>query len=184
MTKKHETKKATFTNELKMEFLNCETVEKLQNFLNSYDIKSFDNFGNNILHYYLKNIQSFKLTWDTVIPEILNRGLDINERQSKGAFQRSPLHMSVFLKQKEITEYLIGLGADINSIDANGNTIITTAVTWYREQDGFFIELLINCGADIYLENNHGISAISLARSIANYDVAKYFEQFDKNASR
>ena len=56
---------------------------------------------------------------------------------------------------------------------------ISTAVMWYREQDGFFIELLINRGADVYLENNHGISAISLARSIANNDVAKYFEQME-----
>ena len=172
------TKKTTeFTNEMKAEFLNCDTFEKLQTFLDSYDIKSIDRNGNNLLHYYLNNLQSFKLKWEIIIPEILSKGLDINEKQSKGAFQRSPLHLAVFLKEKEITAYLTDLGADINSVDANGNTIISTAVMWYREQDGFFIELLINRGADVYLENNHGISAISLARSIADNDVAKYFEQ-------
>ena len=168
-----------FTNEKKTEFLNCDTNEKLQTFLDNYDLKGFDKFGNNILHYYLNNEQSFKLKWDKIIPEILNRGLNINEKQSKGAYGRSPLHMSVFSKQKEITEYLINSGADINSTDANGNTIISTAVMRY-EDDGFFIELLINHGADVHLENNYEVSAISFARSIANYDVAKYFEQFGK----
>jgi len=93
--------------------------------------------------------------WNKVIPEILKKGLDIDEKQTKGAFGRSPLHLSVFLKQKEITEYLINSGANINSTDANGNTVISTAVMRYREQDGFFIELLINRGADVHLENNH-----------------------------
>jgi ankyrin repeat protein len=180
MATKKVKEEAIFTDEIKVEFLNCDTVEKLQTFLNNYDIKSFDKFGNNILHYYLKNEQSFKLKWDKIIPEILIRGLDIDEKQSKGVFGRSPLHMSVFLAQKEITEYLINSGADINSTDANGNTILSTAVMWDREHDGFFIELLINCGADVHLENNYEVSAISLARNIANYDVAKYFEQFDK----
>jgi len=173
-------KTAEFTNEMKAEFLNCDTLEKLQIFLNNYDIKSMDRNGNNLLHYYLNNLQLFKLQWDIIIPEIISKGLEINEKQSRGAFQRSPLHLAVFLKQKEITTYLTDLGADINSIDANGNTIISTAVMWYREQDGFFIELLIKRGADVYLKNNHGISAISLAQSIANNDVAKYFEQFEK----
>lgn len=179
MVKKKVTEEAKFTNEVKTEFLNCDTIEKLKSFLDNYDIKSFDTYGNNILHYYLKNEQSFKLKWDKIIPEILSRGLDINEKQSKGAFGRSPLHISVFSKQKEISEYLINSGADINSTDTNGNTIISTAVTWYREQDGYFIELLINHKADVHLENNYGVSAISLARDISNYDVAKYFERFD-----
>jgi len=179
MATKKVKEEATFTNEIKVEFLNCDTVEKLQSFLDNFDIKSFDKSGNNILHYYLNNEQSFKLKWNKIVPEILSRGLDINEKQSKGIYGRSPLHISVFLKQKEITEYLISAGADINSKDANGNTILFTAVMWY-EEDGFFIELLLNRGADVHLENHHGVSAISLARSIANYDVAKYFEQFDE----
>ena len=171
---------AMFTPEIKVKFLSCDTVKKLQTFLDDYDVKSFDNFGNNILHYYLKSEEAFKLEWEKIIPEILIRGLDINEKQSDKRFGRSPLHLSVFLKQKEISEFLINSGADINSTDANGKTILSTAVTWYREQDGFFIELLINRGADVHLENNYGVSAISLARSVSNYDVAKYFERFDK----
>ena len=182
MAAKKVKEEAIFTNEKKEEFLNCDTIEKLKTFLDNYDIKGVDKFGNNILHYYLNNEQSFKLKWDKIIPEILNRGLDINAKQSTGQFGRSPLHLSVFCQRKEITEYLINSGADVNSRDAYGKTVLSVAVSryCYLEQDGFFIELLINRGADVYLENNYGISAISLARNIENYDVAKYFEQFDK----
>ena len=164
-----------FTNEMKVAFLNCETVEKLQTFLDHYDIKSIDKNGNNILHYFLNSEHSFKLKWDKIIPEILSRGLYIDEKQSKGAFQRSPLHIAVCLKQKEIVEYLIKSGANINAVDANGNSIVWTAVMEYRG-DGYFIETLIHHGADIGKKNNHGISAIKLAKTIANYDVRKYFE--------
>lgn len=164
-----------FTNEMKVDFLNCDTIEKLQTFLNCFDIKSIDKTGNNILHYFLNNEQSFSLKWDKIIPDILSKGLDINEKQSKGAFQRSPLHIAVFLKQKEIVDYFINQGADINSVDANGNSILWTAVMKY-DGDGYFIETLIGHGADIHRKNNHGVSAIELANTIANNDVMKYFD--------
>lgn len=176
MTKKKTNYDISFTNELKVEFLSCDTLEKLTAFLGNYDINSVDGSGNNILHYYLNSIQSFSLSWDIIIPEIVKKGLNINTKQQKGAFGRSALHMAVFLRQKEIATYLVSLGADINSTDANGNTVISTAVMWYREQDGFFIELLLNHGANVHQKNNHGISALELAKSIANNDVLKYFK--------
>ena len=80
---------AEFTNEMKAEFLNCDTLEKLQTFLDSYDIKSIDRSGNNLLHYYLNNLQSFKLKWEIIIPEILSKGLDINEKQSRNFCNQS-----------------------------------------------------------------------------------------------
>ncbi|MDR2861924.1 MAG: hypothetical protein LBV07_05195, partial [Syntrophobacterales bacterium] len=88
MAKKKEVKTETFTNEMKVEFLGCDTVEKLKTFLNNFDIQSSDMFGNSILHYYLNNRKSFILTWNILIPEILNRGLNINQTQSQGAFGR------------------------------------------------------------------------------------------------
>jgi len=180
MAKKNTIEEAKFANELKIKLLACDSAEKLEAFLNEYEIDSLDNSGNNILHYYLNNITSFSLSWKVVIPCILQKGLDINQKQAKGTFGRSPLHISVFAKEKEISEYLITMGADVNSTNKTGNSIISTAVMWYREQDGYFIELLLKHGADIYLENQSGISAIGLADSIASSDVAKFFKDFDK----
>lgn len=180
MAKKKTADEAKFTNEVKIKFLGCDSAEKLEAFLSEYEIDSLDNSGNNILHYYLNNIGAFSLNWEIIIPCILKKGLDINRKQAKGAFERSPLHISVFAKEKDISKYLIEMGADVNSTDKNGNSILFTAVMWYREQDGYFIELLLKHGADIYLENQSGISAIGLADSIASNDVAKFFKDFDR----
>jgi ankyrin repeat protein len=166
-----------FINEDKLRFLDCNSFEDLQSFLENYDINEIDDFGNNILHYFLTNIKTFNVAWNDVIPEILNKGLDINVKQNKGAFKRSPLHIAVLIKSKEITDYLIDKGADINSTDANGNSILSTAVMRYwTDRDGYFIEKLIQCGADPFKENNYGHSAYSSACSIDNSDVGKFFE--------
>ena len=39
------------------------------------------------------------------------------------------------------------------------------------------INILLNKGADAHLKNNYGVSAYSLAHSIANSDVKKFFKQ-------
>ncbi|WJS95695.1 ankyrin repeat domain-containing protein [Flavobacterium johnsoniae] len=144
--------------------------------LTDYNILEVDNFGNNILHCYIKESENLKMSYKDVIDIILSKGLNINQKQSKGNFKRSPLHLAVFMKLENIVNYLIELGADVNSTDANGNSIIWTAVMFYRDQNGFFIEKLIKSGANINLENNNGISAFCLANSISNSDVKKFFK--------
>lgn len=148
---------------------------KFKDALNDYDIHEEDNFGNNILHYYIKESKNLSINYKDVIDSILSKGLDINQKQSKGNFKRSPLHLAVFMKMEEIVNYLIELGADVNSTDANGNSILFTSVMFYRDQNGFFIEKLVERGANINQENNSGISAFSLANSIDNSDVKKFF---------
>ena len=85
------------------------------------------------------------------------------------------MHIAIVVQHESIAEYLIELGADVNSIDANGGSVLHSAVIGYRNQNGYFIEKLLSCGADIHKVNNHGVSPYSLAHSIANTDVRKYF---------
>jgi ankyrin repeat protein len=149
---------------------------KFENALHDYKINEKDNFGNNILHYYIKESMNLDFDYKEIIDILVSKGIDINEKQSKGAFKRSPLHLAVFMKLKNIVNYLLELGADVNSTDANGNSILWTAVMWYRDQNGYFIEKLINSRADTNLKNSNGISAFSLAQSFSNSDVIKFFE--------
>lgn len=160
------------------EILLSSNFEDFKDALNHYNIHEQDKFGNNIFHYYIKESKELSLNYRDIIDVVLSKGLDINDKQSKGAFKRSPLHLAVFMKLKNVVEYLIELGADINSTDANGSSILGTAVMWYRDQDGYFIEKLIESGADSFLENNHGVSAFSLAQTIGNSDVKKFFNKF------
>jgi hypothetical protein len=41
--------------------------------------------------------------------------------------------------------------------------------------EGAVIVRLLQAGADPHASNHHGVSAVQLARSIANYNVAQFF---------
>jgi len=165
---------------VKLEVLNqilfSSDFERFKEALEQYNIHEQDRYGNNILHYYIKESKKLKLDYKDMIDVILSKGLDINERQSKGTFKRSPLHLAVAMNLESIADYLIDLGADVNSTDANGNSVLLAAVLRYRGQNGYIVEKLIKSGADINKKNNHGISAFSLAQSIDS-DVLKFFKQ-------
>jgi ankyrin repeat protein len=156
----------------------------LKNALTDYNINERDKFGNDILHYYLLHAKDLSLNYQDVIDELINRGININSKQSVGKYQRSYLQMSVVLNIRDVFDFLLSKGADVNSTDANGNSILSDAVMNYpKDQDnyGYYIEKLLNDGANPFQENNYGVSARSLALSIANYDVKKYFENIDKS---
>lgn len=117
-----------FTNEEKIVFLACDDFEKFQCFINNFEINKFDNFGNTILHYYLKNFEAFSLDAEKVVREMIKKGLNINAQSAKGTFRHTPLNIAVQQKLKNVFELLIILGADVNSTVANGNTILANAV--------------------------------------------------------
>ena len=151
----------------------------LERALDDYDINEFDKFGNNVLHFYIKERKRINLDCKSVIDLFLNKGLYINGKKDNKYVFGSPLQLAVSMKQKDVFDYLIELGANVNATDSNGNSILSTAVMWYRdtEMDEYFIKRLLECGANIDQTNHYGISPKSLAESIANYNVKKYFQK-------
>ncbi|CAA0160575.1 conserved hypothetical protein [Tenacibaculum maritimum] len=147
------------TEEIESILINS-NFETLKEALSDYNINSFDSNGNNILHYYLLSIKKIKIDSKLILDLFISKGIDINKKQIKGKFQRSPLQIAVFSKLKEIFDYLIELNADINSTDADGNNILSTAISRFNfgENGGYFVKSLIDLGADINQDNNHGIS--------------------------
>ncbi|SHG43318.1 ankyrin repeat domain-containing protein [Pedobacter caeni] len=119
--------------------------------------------------------RGWSFDYKEVIDLILSKHLDINQKQLKGNFRRCPLHLALVMKLRDVATYLIALGADVNSTDGYGNSILSTAVMGYRNEDDCFVQKLIDCGADIHHKNNYGVSPIQLAYSIANSDVKKFF---------
>jgi ankyrin repeat protein len=160
--------------EVKLTLINSD-YDALKEALNDFDINSFDSSGNNILHHYLLSIKRIEIEPKLVLDLFVSKGIDIDQKQVKGGFKRSPLHISVFSKQKEITDYLINKGADINSTDDNGNNILSTAISRFNfgENGGYFIEKLIEVGGDMNHENNHGISAKTWALRYDKNDDAR-----------
>jgi ankyrin repeat protein len=69
---------------------------------------------------------------------------------------------------------LLERGASVDSRDAHGNTPLWRAV-FESKNRGEVIKLLLAFGADRDLKNDHGISPLDLARTIANYDATQFF---------
>jgi uncharacterized protein len=98
-------------------------------------------------------------------------GANVNATDDNGW---SPLHFAAQASSAAAARLLLDAGARIDAQDSNGNTPLSTAVFASRGE-GELIHLLRAAGADPFLENNYGVSAVGLARSIANHDVAQHF---------
>ncbi len=86
----------------------------------------------------------------------------------------SPLHFAAQAVSPGATEALLAAGADTGLRDSFGNTALSTAV-FASKGNGSVIEVLRRAGADPHATNNNGVSPVSLARTIANYNVARFF---------
>jgi ankyrin repeat protein len=86
----------------------------------------------------------------------------------------TPLHFAAQSQAPDLVDALIAAGAKVDVPDKHGNTPLQTAVFSSRG-DGRVIKRLRAAGADPYHSNSHGVSPLSLARTIANFDVAQFF---------
>ena len=82
----------------------------------------------------------------------------------------TPLHFASQSNAVETAALLLDGGASVDPRDSNGNTPLATAV-FNSRGNGALIKLLRSHGADCNAANNHGVSPLQLARTIANYDV-------------
>jgi uncharacterized protein len=104
--------------------------------------------------------------------KLVSRGADVNLQDRHGW---TPLHFAAQALSKEVTSYLLAHGASVDTQDGHGNTPLFRATFAYRG-DGAVIQRLRSAGADPKKKNKSGVSALELARTIANYDVAKYYD--------
>ena len=79
-------------------------------------------------------------------------------------------------------ELLIAAGAPVDARDRHGKTPLSDAVFNYKG-DGALIALLRRHGADPTLPNAHGVTPLRLARMIANFDVAQFFDDLPKEST-
>lgn len=107
------------------------------------------------------------------VKELVQQGISINLADRNGW---TPLHFAAQNHDAETARFLLDSGAAVDPRDRYGNTPLFTAVFNSRGR-GELIELLRQRGADVGSENTSGVSPVSLARSIANYDVARFFPE-------
>jgi ankyrin repeat protein len=103
--------------------------------------------------------------------QLLAAGADPNLQDDDGW---SPLHFAAQASSAPVAQLLLAAGAQVDSRDSWGNTPLAKAV-FNSRGDGSLILVLRAAGANPTALNHHGVSPLSLARTIANYDVAQFF---------
>ena len=99
--------------------------------------------------------------------KLINEGVDINERDYNNL---TALWYATQQSHYEMAKKLIELGADLKVTDKHGNTPLSIAVYWYKnDPDGKLIKLLVDAGADVNAVNKNGVSPLGLARMIGDF---------------
>ncbi|HEV3384643.1 MAG TPA: ankyrin repeat domain-containing protein [Gemmata sp.] len=93
----------------------------------------------------------------------------------------TPLHFAAQSNAADATAVLLKAGAAVDARDAHGNTPLSMAV-FNSRGNGEVIKLLRAHGADPNVKNNHGVSPLNLARTIANFDVRQFFQDLPEEA--
>jgi uncharacterized protein len=102
----------------------------------------------------------------------LEDGADPN---AEDAHRFRPLHLAAQQNSAEAALALLEAGAEVDAVNRYGNTALFIAV-FNSRGDGRMIRLLRDHGASPFVTNSHGQTPVGLARLIANYPVAAFFE--------
>jgi ankyrin repeat protein len=127
-------------------------------------------FGRTELHYVAVDLPKEKHSQEIV--RLVAEGCDPNQADKNGW---TPLHVAAQECSLEAVQALLAVGANIDAQDSDGNTPLSNAVFRYTG-DGSVVAVLLESGADAERSNFHGVSPRSLANTIANYDVRKFFK--------
>jgi ankyrin repeat protein len=106
-----------------------------------------------------------------IVSHLIQAGANVNAQDRA---LRTPLHFAAQENRVGLAELLLKHGAQVDAQDVYGNTPLSTAVLYSRGR-GEMIDLLLAHSADRALRNKHGVSPEQLAKTIANYDIAKFF---------
>jgi ankyrin repeat protein len=111
------------------------------------------------------------------VRELLVSGVDAGAADDEGS---TPLHFAAQENRVEIVQLLLKAGAAVDPRDSHGNTPLFRAV-FNSRGIGDVIKLLRANGADAHAKNAHGISPLTLARTIANFDVRQFFDDLPED---
>jgi ankyrin repeat protein len=140
------------------------------------DEKSIDRLGRSALHYAAAEQNLDQINLDQ-IRRLIQGGSDVNLADRDGW---TPLHFAAQSHNAEVARLLLDSAASVDPRDGHGNTPLWRAV-FNSQGRGELIELLRSRGANPLSKNGSGVSPVELARSIANYDVARFFQDLKED---
>ena len=122
-----------------------------------------------------EELKTILLKGDLAVLKIALKNYNINECDK---FGNTALQLAVIGQQYEAFSYLIEKGANVNAQDIHGNSVLSVAVFNYKKNPPLYsemIETLLKHNANPHLVNQYNVTAHSLAHSIGNADVKKFF---------
>merc|ERR1719312_68312 len=103
------------------------------------------------------------------VQEIVDAGFDINQRDEENV---TLLHWAAINNRKEIVQYFLKLGADI---DAVGGELMSTPLHWATRQGHCgIIVVLIQAGANPGVRDGEGCAALHLAAQFGHTAIVGY----------
>ncbi|XP_043472529.1 putative ankyrin repeat protein RF_0381 [Leptopilina heterotoma] len=127
------------------------------------DIEEKDCWGYTALHRAV-NSESYEL-----VEFLLCIGCDVN---AETEFDETPLHLASQIRHKKISLLLLRAGADVNATTVADDTPLHLAVKHLsKDDDGKFLKMLINNGADLTAINYDGL--IPLSYSVGNISLTE-----------
>lgn len=95
---------------------------------------------------------------NVVVQHLISAGVDIHAKDKN---QYTALHFAVQANSVEVAETLIRAGADINAVDMYGNSPLMRC----NNSSLSMVELLLRYGANPYMRNEYGVSAVDVFAS-------------------
>ncbi|WP_020145880.1 ankyrin repeat domain-containing protein [Terracoccus sp. 273MFTsu3.1] len=129
--------------------------------------ESVDRAGRSALHY-------AALEGDVkAADELIVKGLAPGLAEGAGF---TPLHFAAQGQHALVARHLLAAGALVEPQNRFGGTPLWVALMNARDGDGEVVRVLLAAGADPDLENFSGISPRSLAETITNFHLMRFFD--------
>ena len=147
----------------------------LERFLDAgVDVDTRDVEHNSVLHYLIDSTVCNEHDRAECLHVLINYGLDVEQRLQNSELTRNgtALQIAASRGQKSLVEALVQIGANVSSIDGNGNTALHLAMLNCNSPEGIphlaTIEVLLNAGANVSVVNKNAESPASLCGKIAD----------------
>lgn len=128
-----------------------------------------DSKGNSLLHL------ASKYGDHEAVDELIERGSSLS---SKNSLDITPLHLAVKYNHDKVVQILLSNGVNIDSKDKNGHTPLYYAVE-AQFDDVEVIRLLMEYGADAYIDGKRNSSPLILAMYIQRVDMIKVMLEYE-----
>ena len=115
-----------------------------------------------------------------LLNELKQQGHNLSEKNKKGW---DALIVAAYNEQTETCKWLLQNGADVNSVNNNGTSVLMYAMTAAGKSSRTDVmELLLEYGAKKDQEDYEGISLLQYAKKYGNNHVIEYLETSNKKS--